>query len=106
MNIESCEFKKSEMSTYDFMVNLFSQFGWVVKVGDEQKVGSCSDIYLEHSDRDGEYTMLIDDGNCYNGLYDAVYHIYATECKIFEGRIGSIEDFYVVMRVLGFDKTN
>ena len=88
----------------DVMLSLFSQFGWVVKTGDEQKNGSCADIYAEHDDEDGKYTMRIDDGNCHNELYDAVYHIYATGDKVFDGRIGTPEDFIVVMRVLGFEK--
>ncbi len=87
------------------MLNLFSQFGWVIKTGDEQKSGSSADIYLEHEGY--KCTMLIDDGNCHNELSDAVYHIYvyAVGGKIFEGRIGNANDFEVVMRVLGFDKT-
>ena len=36
------------------------------------------------------------------------YHIYVHDFKgkIFEGRIGNASDFGVVMRVLGFEKTN
>jgi hypothetical protein len=45
----------------DVMFSLFSQFGWIVKTGDEQKNGSSADIYVEHSDEDGQwfnkYTM-------------------------------------------------
>ena len=90
------------------MLSLFSQFGWVVKTGDEQVYGSPADIYAEINGEDGKYFFLIDDGNCHNELSDALYHIYAytLDGKIFEGRIGTPEDFIVVMRVLGFEKTN
>lgn len=97
--------KKTDIDHYTVMLSLFSQFGWIVKTGDEQKNGSSADIYAEHNDEDGKYTMRIDDGNCHNELRDAVYHIYATGGKVFEGRIGIPEDFMVVMRVLGFNKT-
>lgn len=106
MNTEKVKSENSKLPILGVMLSLFSQFGWVVKTGDEQKNGSCADIYAEHDDEDGKYTMRIDDGNCHNELYDAVYHIYATGGKIFEGRIGTAEDFIVVMRVLGFEKTN
>ena len=95
---------KKTLNITDVMFDLFSQFGWTVKTGSEQKSGSCADIYAEHDDEYGGYTMRIDDGNCHNELNDAVYHIYATGGKVFEGRIGTPEDFIVVMRVLGFEK--
>lgn len=92
----------------DVMLSLFSQFGWGIKTGKEQIYGSCADIYAEINGEDGKYFFIIDDGNCHNELADAVYHIYAytLDGKIFEGRIGTPEDFIVVMRVLGFEKTN
>ena len=91
------------------MFTLFSQFGWEIKTGNEQKKGSVADIYAEHSlipygDENGKYIMIIDDGYCHGELNDALYHIYAPGGKIFEGRIGTPEDFTVVMRVLGFEK--
>jgi hypothetical protein len=86
------------------MFTLFSQFVWEIKTGNEKKSGSVADIYAEHCDEDGKYTMIIDDGNCQGELNDALYHIYAPGGKIFEGRIGTPEDFTVVMRVLGFEK--
>jgi hypothetical protein len=89
------------------MFSLFSQFGWKIKTGNEQKLGSCADIYAEQTNGFFDCFMRIDDGNCYNVLNDAIYHIYVHDfkCKIFEGRIGNASDFEVVMRVLGFDKT-
>lgn len=92
----------------DVMFSLFSQFGWEIKTGKEQKHGSCADIYAEQEQEFCHYFMRIDDGNCHNELSDAVYHIYIDdfEGKIFEGRIGNAEDFIVVMRVLGFEKIN
>jgi hypothetical protein len=106
MNTENVKSENGKLPILDVMLSLFSQFGWIVKTGDKKKKGSCADIYAEHDDEDYKYTMLIDDGNCHNELYNAVYHIYATGGKIFEGRIGTPEDFIVVMRVLGFEKTN
>lgn len=92
----------------DVMFSLFSQFGWEIKTGKEQKLGSCADIYAEQTNEFCDYFMRIDDGNCHNVLSDAVYHIYVHDFKgkIFEGRIGNASDFEVVMRVLGFEKTN
>ena len=92
----------------DVMFSLFSQFGWKIKTGKEQKLGSCADIYAEQEKEFCHYFMRIDDGNCHNTLNDAVYHIYVHNFagKIFEGRIGNASDFEVVMRVLGFEKTN
>lgn len=90
------------MDIKEIMLGLFDQFGWVIKTGEEQKYGRCADIYAEHDD---EYYFVIDDGNCENELSDALYHIYAIGGKVFEGRIGTPEDFIVVMRVLGFKKT-
>jgi hypothetical protein len=84
--------------------DVFKEYGWIVKTGKKQKKGSCADIYAEHDDEDGKYIMLIDDGNCHNELYNAVYHIYAAGGKVFEGRITSIEEFKVIMKVLGFNK--
>ncbi len=98
--------QNSGLNIGDVMLDLFLKFGWIVKTGGEQKNGSSADIYAEHNDENSKYTMRIDDGNCHNELHDAVYHIYATGGKVFEGRIGTPEDFVVVMRVLGFDKIN
>lgn len=93
-----------KLNIRDVMHNAFIDFGWEIKTGDEQKNGSPSDIYAENNDEYSIYTMRIDDGNCRDELNDAVYHIYAAGGKIFEGRIGNVKDFEVVMRVLGFDK--
>lgn len=90
------------------MFSLFSQFGWEIKKGKEQKLGSSADIYAEQTSEFCDYFMRIDDGNCHNALNDAVYHVYVHDFKgkIFEGRIKTEDEFIVVMRVLGFEKTN
>ena len=111
MNTEKSELEvKGNGIIADVMLSLFSQFGWQIKTEKEQIFGSCADIYAEINDEDGKYFMVIDDGNCHNELADALYHIYVgvgkMDGKIFEGRIGTPEDFIVVMRVLGFEKTN
>lgn len=86
------------------MLSLFYSFQWIIKTGKSQKTGSVADIYAEMSESDGSFTMLIDDGNCHNELYDAIYHIYAPGGKIFEGRITSPSEFSTVMKVLGFEE--
>lgn len=48
----------------DVMLDLFSQFDWVVKTGDEQKSGSSADIYAEHIDEFDKYMMDIVIMNC------------------------------------------
>jgi len=102
------ESMRPALSKGDVMFSLLSQFGWEIKTGKEQKLGSCADIYAEQEKEFCNYFMRIDDGNCHNELNDAVYHIYVHDFKgkIFEGRIGTQSDFEVVMRVLGFEKTN
>mgnify|MGYP003585262780 CR=1 FL=1 len=86
----------------------FIQTYWDIKKGNEQIYGSPADIYAERIDDGMKYLMIIDDGNCYNQLKDAVYHIYVsdTDGKIFEGRITSKNEFKIVMKVLGFAPKN
>jgi hypothetical protein len=79
---------------------------WNIKTGTKQKCGSPADIYAERVDYNIKYWIRVDDGNCFNQLKDAVYHIYVSDIdgKIFEGRITSENEFKIVMKVLGFNK--
>ena len=92
---------------HDVMLSLISKY-WDVKTGKEQIFGSPADIYAEIIENGVKYWMRVDDGNCHNQLKDAVYHIYVSDIdgKIFEGRITSINEFKVVMKVLGFVPKN
>jgi len=85
---------------------LLKKYKWVVKEGEEQKAGSCADIYAENKCDLTNYFMIIDDGNVKNGLNEAVYHIYVNSfgCKIFEGIISNEKEFKNTMHTLGFEK--
>ena len=88
-------------------VDLFKKYGWHILTDNYQKMGSPADIYAVLVKDNIHYIMLVDDGNCENGLDNALYHIYSDTLltpreKIFEGRLEKIEDFMVIMRVLGF----
>ena len=78
--------------------------GWTDKIT-TKKYGSCADIYVEHIDDIGSKNfMLIDDGNV--DVKNTVYHIYASEGlkdKIFEGYIETVDEFKVIMKVLGYN---
>lgn len=86
-------------------VDLFNKYGWTILTGKYQKRGSDADIYAEMIKDDIYYYMLVEDGFCENALDNALYHIasYNFDNKIFEGRLEKIEDFMVIMRVLGFN---
>ena len=96
-----------QLNIADVMVSFISRY-WDIKTDDEQIYGSPADIYAERIDDDIKYWMRIDDGNCYNQLKDAIYHIYVSDIngKIFEGRITSKNEFKIVMKVLGFVPKN
>jgi hypothetical protein len=91
---------------YDILTSIFS-FNWSSNLT-TKKYGSVADIYLERVDDIGyKNFMLIDDGSI--DVSNATYHIYADEGlkdKIFEGRIETVEELEVVMKVLGYDKNN
>ena len=98
---------EQQCAIHDAILSLISKY-WDIKTGKEQIYGSPADIYAEIINDRVKYWMRIDDGNCFNQLKDAVYHIYVSdiEGKIFEGRITSENEFKVVMKVLGFTPKN
>ena len=106
MNTTLQEFAE-EMSNdnlFSRMINVYKEYDWTIKRGEEQKIGSCADIYMEIINDEISAKMMVDDGYCVDILKDAVYHIYVndTNDKIFEGVIGNTEDFKVIMKALGF----
>ena len=98
---------EQQCAIHDVMLSFISKY-WDIKIGNEQVYGSPADIYAERFDDDIKYWMRVDDGNCFNQLKDAVYHIYVSDIngKIFEGRITSKNEFKIVMKVLGFAPKN
>lgn len=108
MNTEKSEFEKTvEKRLTELMFKVFSDFGWVLKTGSDQLLGSAADIYAELKHENHiTYYMKIDDGYCDNELSDAVYHIYCGnfQGKILEGRICNPGDFSTAMKILGFKK--
>lgn len=90
----------------DKLLKTFSDYGWEIKKGKEQVYGSVADIYAELNNEYGKYFFIIDDGNCYEDLEDALLMIYVNNIrgKIFEGRVGKILEFKTLMRLLSFKK--
>jgi hypothetical protein len=108
MNTTLQEFAE-EMSNdnlFSRMINVYKEYDWIIKRGEDQRIGSCADIYMELINDYTSAKMLVDDGYCVDVLKDAVYHVYINDNndKIFEGVIENVEDFRVIMKALGFKK--
>ena len=98
--------KVAGLLTYDLLKSILEQYGWKIKNGQEQKKGSCADIYAVFIDPvfDIPFSMLIDDGTI--SIHDAVTHIFAgsSDSKIFEGCITTENDLNIAFKILGFKK--
>lgn len=95
------------------MLDTYKKYGWVVKEGEEQRLGSVADMYLEFTNEDGyKKVLIIDDGNIPDAF--KYYHIYVLgsnddgsvqyewDGKIFEGAIENSSEFELLMKMLGF----
>lgn len=98
---------KNKSETNHEILTALHRYGWKIKTGEEQIMGSVADMYLEWEEDVDAYFMVIDDGNVIP-LDSAYYHICTGvgtyEGKIFEGCIDSSETLSVIMKALGFKK--
>lgn len=87
------QIKKEQLELSNAMISLYEEYGWEIDI-------SASDVKAKTEDG---YTMTIEDGTCPD-IIGALTHIYASGGCVFEGRVETLQEVDLLMKMLGFEK--
>lgn len=88
--------RQEQLNISDVMLSLYREYGWNIEET------TSSDIKAKTDDG---YTMTIEDGRCPD-IIGALTFIYGQGGPVFEGRVETPEEVILLMKMLGFEKSN